>query len=833
MSLALFVILGCAIGADTAGIEAIGTIGDARFWHEHPIQDVHVHDDGTLLSFAGCTVHRWSAEGVLLEKVPLKGCTGGLNDGFFSADGAWVAASGLWTGEQGVWRTTGGPRVHEVEGITWSRFCGGGLWDVDGSKGFRRLDLATGEITHPSGEHGTGFLCVDDAWMLDEDGNRIDLDGSVVELPDAGDTRRVVGQTHDGQAIVYLYEQRLILVDRDGLVEPGVPVVDVPEKVILHDGSFFVLDDGVDHVVWQVGADGRLVGRHYAEGQGLGARAGMGALFVWGDAVWSWAGHRVFPLHEPAGPVDSTYEGFFFDADELYLCHGMRCEVRRLDALSAPPRILELPDRFSDDSKLSPYGRYLGQYDTKRLFRTNLDTGEVHAQPVSEWVDGLSIDSKGHFKWRLSSDDNEDGIYKTRVFEAQDEEEVMLGSWRESWLSDPGWTVLQLGPTMRWPGGKKAGYDDADNWFENPRGLVFLATLYGSGLEVYGDGGAEVASSKGRVDHMGPWGDGAWVGRGQKVLFLGSDLTEKARLTVPWPLGDMAVEGAASPDGRYFAARAPKGTVQVWRLPSSVATPLGELPAPEAMPRHVPAVAPGAQLGAPAFAIAEVALMPDTDWWDGDLPDGMTTGALEALGTLDEPQLLVVAMAAFAPRTQQERDEQLAAVRRLSTGWDSDELYTLKDHFLAVHEGGTYYDEDGDEAPAKPDAMAKQLAAAVKRLKLRKSVEQYRQWRGVQPVSDRPAFGVAGCPPTANEVGATPPVPPASLGNRTFSDSILVRVAADGTPSWVATGPNTRNDAARECFAAHRGPWAPAVKDGAPVDLCVRVPCWEPPADVE
>ena len=105
--------------------------------------------------------------------------------------------------------TSGGKRVHEVESLSGARFCAGGLWDVDG--GFRRLDLETGEVTHPSGEHGTGFGCIGDAWMLDEHGHRIDPDGAVVEVPDVGDTRRVVGQTEDA-AIVYLYGGRLVLV---------------------------------------------------------------------------------------------------------------------------------------------------------------------------------------------------------------------------------------------------------------------------------------------------------------------------------------------------------------------------------------------------------------------------------------------------------------------------------------------------------------------------------------------------------------------------------------------------------------------------------------------
>ncbi len=43
-------VLGCAIGAPPSGIWAIGPGGDAGFWHERPVQDVHVNDDRTLLS---------------------------------------------------------------------------------------------------------------------------------------------------------------------------------------------------------------------------------------------------------------------------------------------------------------------------------------------------------------------------------------------------------------------------------------------------------------------------------------------------------------------------------------------------------------------------------------------------------------------------------------------------------------------------------------------------------------------------------------------------------------------------------------------------------------
>jgi len=825
----LIILLSCAVGADTPGIEAVGTVGDSAFWHEHPIGDVHVGVDGTLRTFAGCVITTWGADGAKRGETTLKGCTAGLNDGLFSPDGEWVAASGLWTGEQGVWRSAGGKVVHKVESVTWSRFCAGGLWDVDGSKGFRRLDLSTGEVTHPSGDHGTGFLCVDDAWMLDEHGHRIDPDGTVVELPDPGDSRKVVGQTGDGRAIVYLYEQSLVRMDRDGQPSPGVAVPDVPETVVAMGEDFLVQEDGVDDIVWHIGADGSLKARHYSEGQGLGARAGLGSVFLWGGRPWGWAGHRVFPLEGPVGPDDSTGEVFFFDADELYVCHGSRCEARRVDALQGPVRIVELMDRVSDETKVSPYGRFLAQYDTENLYRITLDTGEVAAQPTEEWVDGLSVDASGHFLWRLSSDDNDDGVYTTRVFERRDGQDIELGSWRESWLSDPGWSLLQLGPTMRWPGGRKAGYEDADNWFESPDGRAFLLSGYGSRLEVFDGKGQVVAQSSRSVDTMGAWGNGAWVASGSVVRFVGPDLQERARLTVPWSNDLLAVEGAASPDGRHFAARGPEGRLHVWKLPDRFATALPPLPAPEALAPHVDPLPLGAQLGAPPYAIGEASLFPDLY---GELPEGVSTQQLELLGYLEEPAQLLLAMAAFAPRSQQERAEQLSAIGTLSPGWSDDEtLYGAKANFLAIHRGGTWYDEDSEEVPGDPARLQRDLDKLVKAMGAKKHVAAYQAWRAAAPGPEGPAFGVSACPDAADAYGAGPAQPPASSvvdPPRSHLASILVRVDTDGTPSWVGTEQGTRNDRGRACFQAHSGTWTPASKDGEAVASCVRIPCWEP-----
>ncbi len=312
------------------------------------------------------------------------------------------------------------------------------------------------------------------------------------------------------------------------------------------------------------------------------------------------------------------------------------------------------------------------------------------------------------------------------------------------------------------------------------------------------------------------------------MVFLGPDLTEKAHLDIPWPLGDLAVDGAASPDGRYFAAQGPDGTLTVWRLPEALATSVGELPAPEALPSHR-VLAVGTQLGAPPFAIAEVSLFPEA-WYDGELPAGVTPRMLETLGYTDEAQQVVTAIAGFAPRTQQERAEHLAAIRRLATGWDGDDLYLLKDHFLAVHTGGTFYDEDNVERPGDPELLASQLATAVKRHKARKIIALFQAWQSAQPVSDAPAFGIGACPAQSAEVGATMPVPPVSTRGpeRRFWDSVVVRVAADGTPSWVGTETKTRSSAGRTCFEAHDGPWTPAQRGGVAVDLCVRVPCSTP-----
>src|SRR5687767_13490616 len=99
--MAWWMVLACATAAGPA---VVGTVGSDRFWHDHPVTDVHVEEGGTVLTVAGCSVYRWRADGGLVERFGLKGCTDGLNNGFFSGDGRWVAASGLWVGESGVWR---------------------------------------------------------------------------------------------------------------------------------------------------------------------------------------------------------------------------------------------------------------------------------------------------------------------------------------------------------------------------------------------------------------------------------------------------------------------------------------------------------------------------------------------------------------------------------------------------------------------------------------------------------------------------------------------------------------------------------------------------------
>ncbi len=787
------------LAALAAPPEHLGAVGSSRFWHEHQVQDVHVRGDGTLLSFAGCAVHRWSAAGELLEATALEGCTPGLNDGYFSPDGLWIAASGLWTGEQGLWRVTGGKPVHVVESLYNARFCAGALWDVDGARGFRRLDLETGEVDHPSGDHGTGFLCVGDAWMLDEHGHRIDPDGTVVELRDPGDSRAVVGATDD-EAFVYLYEQRLVRVDHEGQLSPSLPVPDVPERVVALGDEVLYLEDGVDDVAWRIGAGGRIVGGPwFAEGQGLGARRGMGALFLWNGVPWSWGGRRIFPLEEASGPVDTTNERFFLDEDELYLCRGGGCEVRRLDALDGPVRMLRLPDTFNDEAKLSPTHRFLGMHDTRQLFRVELDTGEVEVQPVPEWVDGLSIDARGHFRWRLSEDEDDDDVYVTRVYDRQDGQDVVLGTWREAWLSDPGWNVLQLGPTLRYTGGRTTGHDDADTWHETPDGHAFLVTGYGSVVEVYDPEGNRVQHRTMRIDQLGPWA-----------------------------LGDMAVEGAGSPDGRHFAARGPDGTVHVWRVGAGI--PLPPAPPPEPLSPFAHDLAVGTQLGAPAVAVEAASLFPEG--WLDEVPAGVTMKHLELLGYLEEPTQLLVSMASFAPRTQPERLAQLETIQELSSGWDEEDLYALKGRWVALQRGGTFYDLDrGEDRVPDAGAVAADLSRLVKRHRAGKVVDAHRAWLATQPLPDAPAFGLEACHALATEPGLTPPQPSAEAASerpRALQDAIVVAVAADGTPSWVGSIDDTRSRAGRACWQKHDQPWTPATRDGVPEAMCVVVPCYEP-----
>jgi len=804
----------------------LGSVGDGRFWHRHPVTDVHVGEDGVLQTFSGCAVYRWSAAGERLGTARLKGCTAGLNDGVFSPDGAWIAASGLWVGQQGVWRTTGGARVHEVETISFARLCAGALWDVDGPRGLRRLDLVSGEVTHPTGDHGTDFVCVGDAWLFDAHGHRIDPDGGLTELLAEDKVFRVVGQTDDQRAIAYANDGHLWLVDRDGGLEVSVPVPDVPEKALVHGGDVFVLDDGVDDVVWGISADsGRIVrGPEHAEGQGLGMRNGLGALFEWNGRLWSFGGHRVFPLGAPTGPLDSVFERFFLDNDELYLCHGTTCEVRPLAALDQADavRMLHLPDRIDDDGKLSPHHRYLGLFDTRSLYRVVLDTGEVQVQAVPEWVDGLSIDARGHFRWRLSSDEDDDGTYITRIYEQGNGGPVVLGEWTETWLADPGWSLLQVSPTMRWPDGRSVGYDDADNWLETPAGLAVIARLNGRGLEVYGTDGQLVAQSGKPVDNLGAWGQGVWVGRDQKVHFLGPDLREHARLTIPWKLDMFAVEGAASPDGRHFAARAPDGRIVVWALDSPYS--VGPLPAPEPLAAASVPLKVGDPLGAPKWEPPAVRVVPD---YDDAVAEGLSPRQLERLAELPDVYQTVAAMAAFAPQTQQERLAWLAAIRTLPVGLEVKDvdLYSVKSAWLAARTGGKVLDDDGEWVDPDAAASARDLALLVRGADLQSTVPLMARWQALQRVGAGPAFGLPECHDLAVEPGATLPIRPAGVAEKDLHEAILVKVSAEGTPTWVGTVSGTSARDARECWQAHDDPWTPARREGQPLEMCVVVGC--------
>jgi len=815
----------CAGGTDGPGISDAGMLGSGRFWHPYRVSDAHVAADGSLLTLAGGAVFRWSPQGELLSKTELDGCTeSSLNHGIFSVGGDWVLTSCMWVGEPGVWRTSGGARVIPAEDVGSSWLCGDALWDyVDGE--LVRITLPDGDRAPVSGDTRGGLVCVADQWLIDERGHRIDLDGTVSSLLADEPYLGLAGV--DGDVVLARHDDRLVRIHGDGRMERGGELPFAPDVVMVHDGGLLAVDD--DDQTWALDGDGQLVdGPWLAGSDGLSIRHAEGPLLSWQGGAWSWAGHRVFPVGPAPGPVGTTYEDIFFDDDELYLCRQRHCEARRLDDLDGGVRTVVLPRSFTDDTARSPSNRFLGMVGTDRLFRVEMDTGEVHTQPVSDWPDGISIDARGHFRWRLSSDDDEDDVYTTRVFERRDGAEVELGRWQESWLADPGWSVLRLGPMIRWPDGSTAGYADADSWFETPEGRVFLLSGYGARLEVFGPGGRQLAKAKGG-DSMGRWADGAWVNRGRRIHFLGPDLQEQTRLVIPWDLGEFAAQGAASPDGSWFAAVRPDGRVQIWRI--DVGAPTGRQAGAkrsdevERLDPHTPTLRVGMQGMPSPIAVDRAPLYPqDHDLYDAD-------ERLQELASHSTEDTALVAMAAFAPRTQRERLALLASANRLLPS--DEEVHDLWSRWVAVHRGGPYYDEGGE--PRWPDgaAVAAELRRQVKQRELAPAVDALRAWHRARPLPEGPSFGVPGCHTEREEPSITPPVPPAEASSsrpRSSAEGLVVRVDDDGTPTWVGTLGSVRGDEARACWAVHDAQWTPATKAEQPVPYCMAVACREVPA---
>jgi hypothetical protein len=677
---------------------------------------------------------------------------------------------GLLVGEGGVWRAIGGPKLYASDDVHGSRFCGGALWDVDGPRGFSRLDLGTGEVTHPMGEHGTSFACVDDRWLLDEHGHGFGLDGEMRELLDVSTT--IVGTTSDA-ALIYRYGGLVERLEADGTLTAVVAVTEPPQAVVPIGSDFYVLESSGD-AVWRFGPDWRVSGGPYhAWDGGLDRQRGEASVFPWQGAVWAFDERRVYPLSEAPGPLDTTWERFFFDATSLWICHGSVCEARALDALDGPARVVRLPHPFTDDDALSPSNRFLAQSGVNALFRVDLGTGDVSAAAIDGWPDGVSVDDAGRIRWIVHDDEDGDDVWQSVLYEQRGGSAERLDRWSGGDLLSPGVGIRAMDlEVVRWSDGQKSEVRDADGAVEGTGGVVYGALPYGAGLVAATGPGSERARIPGPVQGMGRWADGVWVGRDQVVRFLDADLREVSRLEIPWPLGDFVVDGAASPDGAWFAARRPDLSLAVWKVGPARAVP--SVPVAEAMESWVPPFRVGDQLGAPILRVPEAGLL----GYSGD----------------SEVDLVFTMLAVAALPDPLERLARRAAVAR-ERPWD-DGLNELRRRWLA----------DPTEA-----AVVADLRALARRAGILREVEGFVP----EPAAPGPAFGLAECP---SAIG------PTRTATADGDALVVVRIAPEGGASWVATVAGADADDARACWQSLATGW-PATP------ACALGACARPPAE--
>ncbi len=766
-------------------------VGDnPRFLHDQPVSDVHVDGD-ELLVLSGCSVTRWTRSGERQSTAALEGCSEGLNHGFFSHDGQWVANAGLMVGDSGVWRVTGGARVLAADGVQWGTLCGGAWWDLPADGGLRRADLATGAVTHPLGDGRAGTTCIDDQWLLTSTGHHLSLDGTSRELTRSPSVK---GTTGDGRALLWGDDQ-VHLLGPDGPGEVVLWLDDPPEFVAPSAAGGFVVG-GTSDDAWRFDATGRpAAGPFRVDDQGLSGRNGEGGAFRWAGEDWAWTGRRVFPMVAGVGPVDDSGERFFFGGEGLWLCDGLVCERHDLVDRAAPVRTVTLPTGLGSEDGVSPSGRFVAQSGVDLLVRTDLETGEIgELQLADQWPDDVVVDDGGHVRYLVADDSDDDGRYRHDVFIVEGTAPRAVAGWTSRELAELGLRVDGLDVRrIRWPAASRE-LEDADAWSELAGGLVAASVRYGEALVVFGPDGATRASVPGPVEGFGPWGDGLWVGRGQRVTFLGPDGQPRSHLEVPWPLGDEVVDGVGSGDGRWFGARRPDGALAVWQtgpaIPAAPTTPAA--PWPPVAPRLVV----GQQLGAPELPAPSRL---DVDWDSAD-NDVVFTVALEAWFRAPDDEL------------RRELEGVIAA-----NPPSDDAAYLSRQRFLdalpAVRPGDTRPTAPGLQALPRPSPRETRNRYGVLEL---------------PPRAPGPLFGVAACPDT---FPATPPTPnpsgplPAREGERLVT--LLVAVSADGTPTWVATEPDDGVGATGACWRhAASGTWSPAQDaSGAPVAACVRHRC--------
>ena len=197
------------------------------------------------------------------------------------------------------------------------------------------------------------------------------------------------------------------------------------------------------------------------------------------------------------------------------------------------------------------------------------------------------------------------------------------------------------------------------------------------------------------------------------------------------------------------------------------------------------------------------------------------------LGYLDDPTTVVLALAAASPRTQREKLSLFAAVHAFSL-WDDAEVFELRQQWEALQQQRPYLDDYDDKQWPDPKAFAAELSRFVKQRKLGRAAEQLRAWQQTRPLPSGPAFGVEGCHAESDEPSMSAPQPPPSAASerpRSFQEALLVRVAEDGSPSWVGALGAGNGERFRACWALHDGAWTPAKKGEELVARCVVVPC--------